>query len=102
MLTVNPKLAIAYLACAACVCLWGLAFARVIDPDLVPFAAVMSLGSIWLAWHVAKGEDDTPDKRKLSMILIAWCFVVVLAVGLTAKGDGCFVDWDGRSNSTVC
>lgn len=34
--------------------------------------------------------------------ILAGFIILSGAIGWGASGDGCYVDWDGRSNSTIC
>lgn len=96
------KLVLAYAFTGLCVLVWGLSFGNVIDRDLVPFAAVVTLVSGWASYRVSIDTHDWPQRGRATGVLFSWILVVVLAVGAMVPGNGCYTDWDGRSNPTVC
>lgn len=96
------KVIAAYAAFGVAVLLWALSFGNVIDRDAVPFMAVISLALGWLAFHVSSGVEDWPNKGRATMYLFVWLFAVVTAIGIFVPGSGCYTDWDGRSNATIC
>ncbi len=102
MMTSRVKTIASFVAVGISVLLWALAFADVIDREMVPVFAVITISLGWLAWRVSENAFDWPNKGKASVYLFVWIFAVVIVVGMTAPGGDCFTDWDGRSNSVVC
>lgn len=102
MMTSQVKTIAAFIAVGVSVLLWALAFANIIDRDAVPMFAIITLGLGLLAWRVSENAYDWPDKGKASIYLFAWIFAVVVIIGMMAPGSGCYTDWDGRSNPTIC
>ncbi len=102
MTTEATKTIAAYIAVGVSVLLWALSFANVIDRDAVPMFAIITLGLGLLAWKVSENAHEWPERQKASVYLFAWIFFVVVALGVVMPNSDCYVDWDGRSNSTAC
>lgn len=64
------------------------------------FIAFFSGGVAFNAWR--SGEAGLACKS--GAVFLFCCLIVIAAPKrpVTNGGDDCYIDWDGRSNSTVC
>lgn len=56
------------------------------------------LGGVLLYTGVINLSLSQPTKR----LLIGAGLAVLFVTWIMSTGDGCYIDWDGRSNSTIC
>jgi hypothetical protein len=63
--------------------------------------------AVLLAWWYAAVSDQFidwfpyPSAARWTLGIVA-CVLLLAGMGLHAADDGCYIDWDGRSNPTVC